>query len=219
MSHIDTTLAAPREADLTPLHGRTIEDVIQAIATLPGLTPRTRSDYKSALRTVARAIGQLPNAIPANPPAITRRLKGFKAAELDLKPASWNNAISISRKAFKATGCFVAPGAYNTPFAPVWAALAKKIKATLCATASPLHARRVSEKGWQPKTSRTAISSNTKPSSRRGWPARAASVKPSEHANSGTRRCARFRDGRTLPVRTVKGPAGLLFPWSAFPRL
>jgi hypothetical protein len=93
MNHIDTTLAVPREADPTPLHGRTIEDVIQAITTLKGLSPRTKSDYKSALRTVAKAIGQPPNAIPANPPAITRRLKGFKAAELDLKPASWNNAL------------------------------------------------------------------------------------------------------------------------------
>ena len=148
ISYIEKPPIATRELVSTPGHSRTIEDVIQAIATMPGLSPRARSDYKSALRTISDAIGQAPTAIPANPPAITRRLKGFKAAQLGLRPASWNNAVSLARKAFRATGCFVAPGAYNTPFTPDYEALAKSItsKALRYGLSRFMHV--ASENGW-----------------------------------------------------------------------
>jgi hypothetical protein len=75
-----------------------IEDVIVAIGGHPKLTSRTKSDLRSALRTIAKASGQPPNSIPANPPAISRRLKTFKPAELGIRPATWSNALNLGRR-------------------------------------------------------------------------------------------------------------------------
>jgi integrase len=217
MNHIDTPLETTREPTPGTVYGRTIEDVLRAVDDLPGLAPRTKSDYKSALRTLAKAIGQLPNAIPANPPAITRRLKNFKAAELGLKPASWNNALSISRKALKATGCFVAPGAYNTPLTPAWTALAEKIKGNALRYGISRLMHVASENGWQPEDisddhfDRYQVELETR-----------LACKSSQREAKRTRQLWN-QAVRTVPewptalVRTVNSPGGYCFPWSAFP--
>lgn len=150
MSHMEQPPNPTRDVPMTSIGTRTVEDVIFAINNHPKLTPRAKSDFTSALRTVAKAIGQPPNAVPANPPAITRRLKTFKPAELGLKSSSWSNALYLAAKAFRATGCYVAPGAYNVPFGPAWAALADRIEDDGLRYGLSRFMHIASEFGWAP---------------------------------------------------------------------
>lgn len=72
MNHIDTVVVVAREPVSIVTNTRTIDDVIQLVDDLSGLRPRTRSDYKSALRTVARAYGAEPSAVPGSWSCVTR---------------------------------------------------------------------------------------------------------------------------------------------------
>jgi hypothetical protein len=217
MSHIEQPPIATRELASTAEHSRTIEDVIQAIDGRPGLSPRTRSDYKSALRTVANAIGQPPHAVPANPPAITRRLKGFKAAQVGLRPASWNNALSLARKAFRATGCFVAPGAYNAPLTAEWAALAKKItnnKALRYGLSRFMHI--ASQHGWEAQDvsddhfDRYEVELETRLACKN-------SPREAKRARQLWNQAASTVPGwPSTKLRTANCTHGYCFPWSAF---
>jgi integrase len=150
MNHIETAPAPTRDLSSPSAYGRTIEDVILTIGAMATLTPRTKSDFKSALSTISKAIGKPPNAIPAYPPAITKRLKGFKPAELDLKPASWMNALSLARKALRIAGCYVAPGAYHKPLNPAWALLAATLGTHYLRYRLSRFMHIASERGWDP---------------------------------------------------------------------
>lgn len=151
MIRIDMTPMAAREPVSIVANTKTIADIILAMDDLPGIANRTRSDYKSALRTVARAHGADPSAIPANPPAITRRLRHFEPAELGLTSRSWSNALSLACKALRATGCYVAPGAYNTPFTSAWATLADAIEDNRLRYGLSRYLHIASEHNWAPE--------------------------------------------------------------------
>jgi len=163
------------------------------------------------------AIGQPPNAVPANPPAITRRLKGFKAAQLGLRPASWNNALSLARKAFRAAGCFVAPGAYNAPLTPAWAALAEKItnKAVRYGLSRFMHI--ASQHRWEAEDvsddhfDRYEVELETRLACKN-------SPREAKRARQLWNQAAGAVPGwPSTTVRTANGPRGYCFPWSAFP--
>lgn len=151
MSHIEKAPPTPRDFASIAVHERNLEDVVNAISGVLGISLRTQSDYRSAVRTLARALGRPLHAVPANPPAITRALNGFEPAQLGLRPESWSNALSLARKAFTVTGCYVAPASYNAPLKGDWVVLARRIDKDGLRYGLSRFMRWAGDKGWEPE--------------------------------------------------------------------
>jgi hypothetical protein len=98
----------------------TLADVLKALDR-PGLAGRRDlPDLRSAVRTVARALGRPPEAIPAHPGHLRQLLAAVTPATHGLRPARWANTRSLLGRAMRLTGTDLLPGRSTAPLTPVW---------------------------------------------------------------------------------------------------
>jgi integrase len=106
----------------------TLADVLKALDR-PGLAGRRDlPDLRSAVRTVARALGRPPEAIPAHPGHLRQLLAAVTPATHGLRPARWANTRSLLGRAMRLTGTDLLPGRSTAPLTPVWRGLAGRLK-------------------------------------------------------------------------------------------
>ena len=98
-------------------------DLIDRINADKKLLLRTRQNWSWGLRTIARATGKEPAAVPAHPEYLHRLLDRAAPASLDLSRAAWNNARSLAGKALEWAGLTSIPNHYQAAFSPAWAQL------------------------------------------------------------------------------------------------
>jgi integrase len=105
----------------------TLADLIKRVqsADTPPLT--TRQNWRWALKTVARAAGKDPTAVPAHPQFLRKVLELGAPEAIGLGRAAWNNARSMTGKVLEWAGLASVPGHYLAPFAPAWAELWAKL--------------------------------------------------------------------------------------------
>jgi integrase len=102
-----------------------LEDVISLISQ-SDFTDRQKQDVRSAVRTVARILGAEPNAIPAEPAALRRRLERIAAENQGVSRGRWNNIRSLLLKALALARPMIA-GRSRQPILPEWEILAAKL--------------------------------------------------------------------------------------------
>jgi integrase len=98
-----------------------LEDILHSIATTE-MPPARRHDMASAVRTAAKAIGQHPRDIAADPRMIGIRLRKVSPAALGLSQGRWNNVRSLLRQALKLAVPVMA-GRSTTTLLECWEAL------------------------------------------------------------------------------------------------
>ena len=102
-----------------------LDDVISLISQ-SDFTDRQKQDMRSAVRTVARILGAEPNAIPAEPAALRRRLELIAAETHGVSRGRWNNIRSLLLKALGLARPMMA-GRSKQPILPEWEVLATQL--------------------------------------------------------------------------------------------
>lgn len=102
-----------------------LEDVISLISR-SDFTDRQKLDMRSAVRTVARLLGDKPASIPAEPAALRRRLEKIAPEAHGLSRGRWNNVRSLFCKALALARPMMA-GRSAQPILPEWEILAAKL--------------------------------------------------------------------------------------------
>ena len=105
----------------------TFADLILRVKADNQLLLRTRQNWTWALRTVARAAGKDPAAVPAHPEFLRTVLAQAAPASLGISRDGWNNARSLSGKVLDWAGLASMPGHYQAPFTPAWQELWGKL--------------------------------------------------------------------------------------------
>src|SRR5689334_15160717 len=100
----------------------TLAGVLEAINSVPGLSPQRRQNMSSAVRTVARMLGRPAEAIPAEPRLLARLLKEIAPEAAGISRARWNNVRSLLRSALELTRPMM-PGRQSQLLSPAWQAL------------------------------------------------------------------------------------------------
>jgi integrase len=88
----------------------TLGDVLDVLQGRDDLQPWLRRDLCSAIRTLCRALGQVPADVPAEPDALRRRMKDLSAPALGISRGSWRNAKSLVSKALAVAGIAMVSG-------------------------------------------------------------------------------------------------------------
>ena len=87
---------------------------------------RKRQELASAIRTVARALGRLPETIPADGRLLAGRLKEVAPAAIGISRGRWNNIRSLLRTALALVQP-ISPGRNRNDLLPEWLALSDKL--------------------------------------------------------------------------------------------
>ena len=103
------------------LVSKTLADVATGISQAE-LPDRRRQELKSALRTVARALGRRLEDVPADPRLLANRLAEVAPVAIGLSPGRWANVKSLMRSAMSLV-VEVGPSRHCSPLSPSWAAL------------------------------------------------------------------------------------------------
>jgi integrase len=105
----------------------TFAELIIRVNADESLPLRIRQNWTWALRTVGRAVGKEPAAVPAHPEALRKLLHRAAPASIGINRAAWNNARSLCSKALEWAGLASMPGHYQAPFSPPWTELWAKL--------------------------------------------------------------------------------------------
>jgi integrase len=106
----------PSRSDL--LIAKTLADVAAAIS-WADLTDRRQQEMKSALRTVARALGRRLEEVPADPRLLANRLAEVAPVGIGLSSGRWANVKSLLRAAMSLTD-YANPGNHRSPLSLSW---------------------------------------------------------------------------------------------------
>jgi integrase len=98
----------------------TLGDVIDLIQGLSDLQPWLRRDLCSAIRTLCRALGQIPADVPADAAILRRRMKDLSVRAVGLSGGSWRNAKSLVSKALALAGITIVAGRAKAALMPEW---------------------------------------------------------------------------------------------------
>ncbi len=98
----------------------TLEEVLDRITADDRLTKAEKTARTSAIRTVGRAFGLPPSAIPAHPAYLRKKLASVVPARVGLKVTSWRNSKSMLNTALREQGLNVMPGRYLSPISQAW---------------------------------------------------------------------------------------------------
>src|SRR5712671_4513291 len=90
------------------------------------LPERKRQELRSAIRTVARALGQSPENIPADGRLLASRLKEVAPAAIGISRGRWNNIRSLLRTALALVQP-ISPGRNRNDLLPEWLALSNEL--------------------------------------------------------------------------------------------
>jgi len=116
----------------------TLGDVVDLIQGRSDLQPWLRRDLCSAIRTLCRALGQVPADVPADPAGLRRRMKDLSAPATGLSRGSWRNVKSLVSKALAVAGIAMVSGRGKAALMPVWKELLAQ--APCCLPLPPLPA-------------------------------------------------------------------------------
>lgn len=108
-----------------PASRATLQSVLDAISEIIPAGPR-RQDMASAVRQVAKALGRMPDEVPADPWLLSRRLGALSPEALGYSRSRWNNIRSLLRKALALVRP-VMPGNSKVPFSHGWETLFERI--------------------------------------------------------------------------------------------
>src|SRR5689334_10600828 len=72
----------------------TLADVLAALPSANSITPAQQQEMASAVRTIARLLGEDPARIPANRRALTRRMASIAPVIHGITKPSWSNIRS-----------------------------------------------------------------------------------------------------------------------------
>jgi integrase len=98
----------------------TLGDVLDLLQRRDDLQPWLRRDLCSAIRTLCRALGQVPADVPAEPAALRRRMKDLSAPALGISRGSWRNVKSLVGKALAEAGIIMVSGRAKRALLPEW---------------------------------------------------------------------------------------------------
>jgi hypothetical protein len=115
--------------------------VFERLATVEGLSPRTRADCRSALCSLARIIDRPLAEIPASPRYLRSRINELSPARFGLSRGRWANMRSLLVKALKVAGVPALNGRHVCRLSPEWQQLSDPLKGTSrasCTTAQSL---------------------------------------------------------------------------------
>ena len=118
MSTKNTSLVSPT----------TLQGVIDAIALRADLSDQRRLDLRSSLRTFAKALGKVPDQVPADIGALNSQIAGMTAQMVGLSAPRWANVKSGLTTALSLTGAKVIAGKRRGALAPEWAALLDQVE-------------------------------------------------------------------------------------------
>jgi integrase len=107
--------------------GATLAEVLDHLERDPGLDPRRRGEMRSALRTLCRALGADPGAVPSDPRFLRAKLAKVTAAAAGVTDGRWSNIRSLAFKALKHAGIKTMPGRHREPHAPEWETLRARL--------------------------------------------------------------------------------------------
>jgi hypothetical protein len=104
-----------------------VRSLADLLATLGAsdLPERKRQELASAIRSVARALGRLPETIPADGRLLAGRLKEVAPAAIGISRGRWNNIRSLLRTALALVQP-ISPGRHRNDLLPEWLALSDK---------------------------------------------------------------------------------------------
>jgi integrase len=105
----------------------TLADVMGHIQQQHALPQQRRHDLTSAVRTIARLLGQPPSDITADPAAIRQRLLPFTAASAGVSARRWSNLRSLFTAALKLAGVDVVRRRRRETLLPAWQQLLSRI--------------------------------------------------------------------------------------------
>src|SRR5215472_13274360 len=105
----------------------TLADVISHIGDQKAIPQQRRHNLASAVRTVAKLLGQPPGDIAADPAAIRQRLLPFTAASAGMSKGRWRNLRSLLTAALKLAGVTIVRRRRRGPLPPAWEALLRRI--------------------------------------------------------------------------------------------
>jgi integrase len=98
----------------------TLEQVLERLGNVQGLSSRVRADCRSALRSLGRIMGRPLGEIPASPPFLRSRLDELSPARFGLSRGRWANICSLVLKALKVAGVAALPSRHVSPLSPEW---------------------------------------------------------------------------------------------------
>lgn len=111
----------------SPAAPANLQEVIDALATVPDLSEQRRQDLRSAVRTFARAINRQPVQITADVAALKKQLAGLTAPMVRLTRPRWANVRSGVIAALNLTQAGIVAGKRRYPLAPEWEELLGKV--------------------------------------------------------------------------------------------
>ncbi len=82
----------------------TMSDVIDEIGQIEDITPKKRTEFQSAIRTLLAAANRSPKEVLAHPPEVRRLIEETPWQATDLAPASVSNKTSLLRAGMRAVG-------------------------------------------------------------------------------------------------------------------
>src|SRR6266404_4004542 len=94
----------PDSGTLTRTSPATLDDAINAVAAMNGLSETSRRDYLSAIGRFCELAGRTPATILANPAAIRALMTRVNPVAHGLSRKTWANICSNLRAALKASG-------------------------------------------------------------------------------------------------------------------
>lgn len=143
-------MSIPPPSRNAPPRQRTLQDVLDGVASDVSLTERRRQDLCSALRQVARVLGQPLNELPAHPGYLRQRLATVSPAAASMSTRRWINVVSLLRSGLKQAGLSTVPGRYLVAMTPAWDRLWQSINDRATRNALSRLARYCSSQGIAP---------------------------------------------------------------------
>src|SRR5712691_10854129 len=120
------------------------------------LPERKRQELVSAIRTAARALGRMPENIPADARLLANRLKDLAPAAIGISHGRWNNVRSLLRASLALVQP-ISPGRHRNDLSPEWLALSNKLASRSDRIGSSRLLRFLSARGLGP----TAVTKET----------------------------------------------------------
>jgi len=129
---------------------KTLEDVRALLKDQNELSVSKRNELRSAVNTLAKALGKRPEELPASSSELSMQLYRAQPGALGISRDRWNNVASLVRKALELVGAPSRPLRSDAPESPAWAALRSRGPTRESRIGVSAFARWCSEHGIQP---------------------------------------------------------------------
>jgi len=128
----------------------TLGDVLTSLETREDLSEMRRRDLRSAIKRVAALLGDAPERIPLELPAISAKLVKLSPAAAGVSPKTLHNLRSHFLAAVKESGLHSAHRSARVPLSPAWQALLQELSTRRAHLGLSRFARYAGERGIAP---------------------------------------------------------------------